>query len=120
MRLIVLPELDGYRRVHPVFGSSPLRQSYGYFEIPLADGVMLSVISSGDDPEWEHVSVSLPYRCPTWNEMNRVKELFWSDQETVLQFHPRKDQYRNVHPYCLHMWRHKQTNHVLPPRELIG
>ena len=80
----------------------------------------MAVISSGPDSEWEHVSVSLPARCPTWDEMQRVKELFWSDDETVLQFHPERSEYRNIHPFCLHMWRHKQANHPLPPRELIG
>lgn len=28
---------------------------------------------------WEHVSVSLRNRCPTWDEMCLVKDIFWRD-----------------------------------------
>lgn len=66
------------------------------------------------------MSVSLPDRCPTWEEMCRVKELFWSDEETVVQFHPRRDQYVNCHEFCLHMWKQRKEQYELPPRNLIG
>lgn len=36
----------------------------------------LTVIAS-DGAEWEHVSVSLTHRCPTWEEMCLIKSLFW-------------------------------------------
>jgi hypothetical protein len=55
----------------------------------------------------EHVSVSLRKRCPTWDEMCIVKDIFWGGDELVCQFHPTKSQYVNIHPYCLHMWRKK-------------
>lgn len=85
----------------------------------------LRIISSGcagGNPEgrgWEHVSVSHPSRCPTWEEMCKVKEMFWRDDETVVQFHPRKERYYNVHPYCLHLWKMADTEYVLPPQELL-
>ena len=53
----------------------------------------------------EHVSVSLRRRCPTWDEMCMVKDIFWADEECVVQFHPPKSKYVNFHPYCLHLWR---------------
>ena len=53
----------------------------------------------------EHVSVSLRRRCPTWDEMNIIKDIFWDDEECVIQFHPPKSKYVNAFPYCLHMWR---------------
>lgn len=44
-------------------------------------------------------------RCPTWEEMCQVKDLFWDDEDVVMQFHvPSKDHVNN-HPYCLHLWR---------------
>lgn len=68
---------------------------------------------------WEHVSVNYKKRMPTWEEMCKVKEMFWNDDETVVQFHPKKSEYVNVHPYCLHLWRKKNTDFELPPRLLV-
>ena len=71
---------------------------------------------------WEHVSVSTPDRCPTWMEMCMVKALFWNEDELVVQFHPRKIDYVNFHPYTLHLWRptrHKDRMPV-PPTHLVG
>jgi hypothetical protein len=75
-----------------------------------------------DSNWWEHVSVSLEHRAPTWSEMCRVKDLFWADHEVVLQFHPAKQDYVNCHPYCLHLWRHKwkMKQVPLPPALLVG
>lgn len=48
---------------------------------------------------WEHVSVSLNNRCPTWEEMCMVKDIFWGEDECVIQFHPPKS--ANQHPSVL-------------------
>ena len=40
---------------------------------------------------WEHVSVSYRRRVPTWAEMCKVKDMFWNDEETVVQYHPKKN-----------------------------
>ena len=69
---------------------------------------------------WEHVSVSLRNRCPTWDEMCLVKDIFWRDDECVVQFHPPKNEYINVHPYCLHLWKKIGEKTDLPPKELIA
>lgn len=74
------------------------------------------VISFG----WDHVSVSLDHRCPTWNEMSLVKELFWDDDEEVFQFHPPKSMHINFHKYCLHLWRPINGGILLPPPILVG
>ena len=65
---------------------------------------------------WEHVSVSYPNRCPTWDEMCKVKEMFWHDSEVVVQFHPRKEDYVNIHPFCLHLWRKVGQDFETPPK----
>ena len=54
---------------------------------------------------WDHVSISRSNRCPDWSDMCRVKDLFWDAEECVMQLHPPKSQYRNLHPYCLHLWK---------------
>lgn len=71
-------------------------------------------IISGSDEKWEHVSVSMEYRCPSWQEMCFVKDLFWHPEETVIQFHPPKSQYVNTHPYVLHLWKPLFTRLPIP------
>lgn len=109
------PLLENMRRVHPTLGGSPRGADFGYFKVGA-----LRIISSGSDYRWEHVSVSCANRCPTWEEMATVKTYFWSDDETVLQLHPKRSAHINLHPFCLHLWKQRGKNHPLPPRELIG
>ncbi len=81
---------------------------------------LLVIATTGEG--WEHVSVSVPgtQRCPTWEEMDFVKDFFWTDSETVMQLHvPRADQV-NDHPYCLHLWRPLGDTIPVPPPELVG
>jgi hypothetical protein len=44
--------------------------------------------------------------------MCRVKNLFWEPEEVVVQYHPRKSEYKNWHRFCLHLW--KPQNQELP------
>ena len=85
----------------------------------LKTNVTLKVIVS-DGMGWDHVSVSLPRRCPNWEEMSFIKDLFFSEEETVVQFHPKKTEYVNNHPYCLHIWKKQNVEIDLPPSILTG
>ncbi len=78
-----------------------------------------AAVAEGLEP-WEHVSVSTATRCPTWDEMCRIKDLFWSEDETVLQFHPPKSEYVNNHAFCLHLWKPCGLVVPLPPSILVG
>ena len=69
---------------------------------------------------WEHVSVSLAERCPTWDEMCAVKAIFWRDDEAVIQFHPPESEYVNCHPHCLHLWKPVGRTIPLPPPMAVG
>jgi hypothetical protein len=69
---------------------------------------------------WEHVSISLRYRTPTWEEMCYVKNLFWPTDECVVQYHPPDADYVNCHPFCLHLWRHIVIPFPMPPALLVG
>lgn len=82
----------------------------------------LRIISSGVDMEygWEHVSVSLGHRTPLWEEMCIVKDLFWNEDECVVQYHPPKAEYVNHHPHCLHLWKPINTQIPTPPSLLVG
>lgn len=67
-------------------------------------------VQASDGMGWEHVSVSLPSRCPTWDEMCFIKSMFWDECDMVIQFHPPESDYVNLHKYCLHLWRKNGTN----------
>jgi hypothetical protein len=64
---------------------------------------------------WEHVTVARHDRCPTWEEMCYVKELFWDPETLVWQYHPPLSQYNNFHPFALHLWRKIGFEFPLPP-----
>lgn len=107
----------------PLKSSSKFGNS-GAFAIPV--GVIshrnLYIIAS-DQAGWEHVSVHADdgkARTPTWAEMCGVKELFWGDDDVVMQLHPKKSEYVNFHPNTLHLWRPTTGEIPTPPSILVG
>jgi hypothetical protein len=99
----------------------------GAFMIPVKSGkVWLQVIVS-DGLGWDHVS-AVPvdrnhrklYRTPSWEEMCLLKRLFFSDDETVVQYHPPRSIYRNAHDYCLHLWRPQTGDIPLPDPIMVA
>lgn len=48
-----------------------------------------------------------------------VKDIFWGEDECVVQFHPPKSENINIHPYCLHMWKKIGAEYELPPKEYV-
>ena len=94
--------------------------SFGLFFVSYkTNKTPLKVIAAPSDSEWQHVSISLPNRCPTHEEMSFIKDLFWTKDDTVVHFFPKKDEYVNNHRFCLHLWRHS-NGHQLPPSILTG
>ena len=71
------------------------------------------------DEIWDHVSVSLIDRCPTWKEMCMVKDLFFEPEEIVIQYHPPKSVYINNFPFVLHLWRQQGVEIQLPPLWMV-
>lgn len=69
---------------------------------------------------WEHLSVSMPNKTPSWDQMCRMKDIFWNDDETCVQFHPKKEDYVNNHPHCLHIWKPVNEKLPIPPSILVG
>lgn len=82
----------------------------GHFHIKCQSGSLSVRISNGGG--WDHVSVSLKHRCPTWSEMCFVKSLFFKDYEWVMQLHPPKSENVNYHKFCLHLWRPQTTEEI--------
>lgn len=98
--------------------------SDGYYINPDGDNTAWIIAADGESSGWEHVSVHLKTpdgdRTPDWELMCKIKDMFWDDEDCVIQFHPPKSEYVNKHKHCLHLWRKANTNIETPPKELIG
>ena len=118
---------DGRIKTGPQRSSSDLG-CCGRFEFRGPRRRTLLVIADNGMPEtepfggWEHVSVSLldfPGRTPNWTEVCFVKDQFWKEEEVVVQYHPRRSEYVNVHPGVLHLWRRVDGEFPTPPTVLV-
>lgn len=74
-----------------------------------------------DGMGWDHVSVVLinRKRTPTWEEMCYIKDLFFNEDESVVQFHPAKKDYVNHHKYCLHLWQPRVESLPTPFKVMV-
>lgn len=103
---------EEYRVKHPYIPESILVGNNGMFIVPhykVFNHELRCMISNG--LSWEHVSVTVSHkkkeatRCPTWEEMCFIKNIFWGEDEVVVQYHPAKSDYVSMHPFCLHLWK---------------
>lgn len=101
------------------FGLFMIRRLYTTLRIIASDG---DYKAAGLDKSyaWEHVSVSVYNRTPTWEEMCKVKDLFWDEDEVVMQLHPAKKDYVNFHPFTLHLWKPILDEIPMPPTDTVG
>jgi len=90
----------------------------GIFQIPYENVVLRVMCGRGEG--WDHVSVSLPDRCPTWDEMNWIKNLFFKPDELAIQYHPPEKDYINVCKTVLHIWRPWKIKIPLPPKWMLA
>lgn len=105
---------------HPTLGPPMSDGTGGAYRVPhIPTGVTLTVIAS-NGYGWDHVSVSLPNRCPNWQEMEHVKRLFFRDDETAMQLHVPPAEHVNIHPYCLHLWRPHDAQIPRPPAIMVA
>lgn len=103
---------------------------YGAFFVPHGRIGFVIIVSDGMEEGpgegWEHVSARVKghdtkdERCPTWEEMCWIKQLFWEEEECVFQLHPPRSEYVNNHPFVLHLWRNTKIDPPRPPAILIG
>ncbi len=69
---------------------------------------------------WEHLSVSQRNKTPSWDIMCRIKNVFWGEDEVCVEYHPKKEDYVNLHPHCLHIWKEVGKEFPTPPSILVG
>lgn len=102
------------------YGSHDSIGNSGLFEWGTLRGRIRVIASNGEG--WEHVSVSFENRTPSWEEMCRVKDIFWDEEDAVMQIHPPKSQYVNFAKHCLHLWRPDRADLKipLPPTWMVG
>lgn len=114
---------EQYRVRDGKYASDERDGNNGAFRIPLTDhhGIKryYTVIAS-DGAGWEHVSVSLPNRTPSWEAMEAMRVLFWGTESTVMQLHVPRSAWVNTHSYTLHLWRPVDAEIPLPPSTLVG
>ena len=117
------PDIEKFRVKTGPFGSNETYGNNGIFIAPGPRAVKLQIMAS-DGLGWEHVSVTMAdsnrKRCPYWDEMCFVKALFWSDDEVVVQYHPKKADYVDNHPFVLHLWRPTESEFQCPDPGLVG
>lgn len=123
MKQTVPPELEAARVTVGPMASEPEYGFNGVFVVK-RDHRTKFVCLVGTGGGWDHVSVrvqarGVPDRLPTWEEMCYVKSMFFDDEEAVVQFHPPKSRYVNIHPYVLHLWRPQGDEMPLPPRRFV-
>lgn len=84
--------------------------------IKLPDSGKASVVASWGGG-WDHVSVAprKTYNTPTWADMCYIKDLFFYEDEVVIQIHPAKSNYVNIKENCLHLWRPQGIEIPTPP-----
>ena len=90
----------------------------GYMNVDRTDMTFVASWGGG----WEHVSVApvKRHKIPTWEQMCAVKDVFFKDDEAVIQIHPPKAEYVNMMTNCLHLWRPISKQLVLPPSFMVG
>jgi hypothetical protein len=119
---------ERYRKQSVAFPSTEVGDLHGMFIVPasgLSKAKIRCIASSGwaDAVPWEHVSVQpIPpvRRCPTWEEMCFVKDLFWDEEDCVVQYHPPRSEHVNMAPFCLHLWRPTKDEMPRPPSIAVG
>jgi len=102
-----LHELDKFREKHPYWPQTDKAGAFRVYVNGRSFQVLASVDDVGRDGLWEHISVTPrnQKRCPTWEEMVAIKDIFFDTEEEAVQFHPKRSEYVNNHEYCLHIWR---------------
>jgi hypothetical protein len=100
-------------------GSDESFGNNGAFKIDRGRTQFFIIASDGEG--WEHVSVHAvsegKERTPTWSEMCFIKDLFWDEDDCIIQYHPAKSEYVNMHKFTLHLWR--PVNEIIPTPQKI-
>lgn len=107
-----------FDKEHELYGTAG-NDKNGIFRFRIKGKRYFVVASNGGG--WEHVSVSPANgkEPPSWDVMCRIKDLFFEDEEVVVQYHPRKSEYVNLCESCLHLFRPIDVEMPTPHMDMI-
>lgn len=105
---------DAMRGITPA-----MHAQHGVFQIPLPGNEWMHNIIANSGEGWDHVSVSYKGRVPTWEEMDKIKRMFFKDDEVAMQLHVTPEDHVNIHPNVLHLWRPTDREIPLPPKAFV-
>lgn len=115
MRNVPNLKANRYRVRNGLRASDDRDGNNGVFLVPFSVSIMLQVCVS-DGMGWDHVSVSLPHREPTYAEMEHVRQIFFRDEECCMQLSVPRSDHVNVHDHCLHWWRPQSAEEIAAVR----
>jgi hypothetical protein len=121
MRNLCAPDLDLIRDrdwERRGYGGTPAPHREGCFKLRVGEAELAIIVSTGGG--WDHISVSLRDRMPSWEEMEAVKRRFFQDDETAMQLHVPPADHINCHPHVLHLWRPQFAQIPRPPASFVG
>lgn len=68
---------------------------------------------------WDHVSIDGIGITPDWDTMCVIKDIFFDEDEVVIEYHPAKRDYVNIAEHCLHLWRPQNCDIPTPPKAFV-
>ena len=84
-------------------------------------------IIASEEGGWDHVSARFvkpngKSAIPNWDEMCHLKDVFWDEEDCVVQYHPPRSMYVSLHPHVLHLWRCTERPDwvEMPPTWMLG
>lgn len=116
---------EPYRLTLGDFGTTIDFGNNGCFVLPSPISTRRKLLAfSSDGLEWEHVSISARIgrngiETPYWDEMQYIKNLFWDQDDIVMQLHPAQKNYVNTAPNVLHLWRPIGKEIPIPPVVMV-
>ena len=97
------------------------KYKYGRLEVIVSqDQVHGGEIETAEDKRW-HISISHPFRYPTWDEMGEVKDEFCPDIFMSIPHPPRKH-WLNINPRVMHLWEsqdERMHHHMVWEAEMV-
>lgn len=102
--------------------------TFGFFLFTDKNRQIRAMAVDGKETGFEHVSVSVKYlnakgnavdTMPTWEDMCRMKRLFWEPTEWCVQYHPAEADYVNMKDNVLHIWRYVSEEFPTPRSECV-
>jgi len=69
---------------------------------------------------WEHLSVGSNMKTPDWDTMCLAKDIFFRPDECCVEYHPKEEDYVNMHEHTLHVWKEIDKEFPAPPSIMVG